>query len=408
MNRRHPSTMCALAVAFLAAATGCQRVPATAQNKAAAAGRPPVPVRLAVAEVKDVPVQVEAIGNAEAYSSVALKSRVAGQVQKVHVQDGQDVKENDLLFELDAQPFAQQVRLAEANVARDRALQAQAEAAVLRDAALARNARSQSDRYHSLMQQGIIPREQADQVRSTAEAAEASLAANQAAIESARAALRADEVRVAQARQELGYTKIRAPIAGRAGFVNVREGNLIKENDTVALVSILRIQPVYVSFSVPEQTLPEIRRQLAAGHLAVEALAAGQTQPAAVGRLSSIDNTVDASTGTIRLKAEFANADRILWPGQFVNVRLRLSVERSVVTVPSKAVVNGARGPFVWIVKADRTVENRDLQVARTHAGVTVVAGGLAAGETVVTEGQLRLTKGARVVTAEASKGGGS
>lgn len=379
--------------AFLVLLAGCG-----SQTGEVRAGEPPAaPVRATKVVRQDLPYDIQAIGNVEAYSSVGLKSRVDGQILNVHIRDGQDVREGQLLFELDDAPFVEEVRLAEANIARDIAAENQARANVERDAAQAKNARADAKRYESLLEQGIAAREQADRMLATAEAAEASLAANQAAIQSARAALKADEVRLAQAKLELSYTKIHAPISGRAGFISVKEGNLIKENDTNPLVSILRIQPVFVSFAVPEQDLAEIRGYMAKGPLPVQAEPPGGWQNPAVGHLASIDNTVDSSTGTIRLKAAFPNADLRLWPGQFVNVRLRLRIDRQVLVVPSQAVQNGPEGTFTWLVRPDLTAESRGVHVARTHGEQSVIAGGLAEGDTVVTEGQLRLTQGTRV-----------
>lgn len=389
----HSLALTCLAALFL---VSCSRPEASRPAEPGRAARG-VPVRVEKAVLRDVPVEILAIGNVEAFASVAVKSRVAGQILKVHFADAQDVREGDMLFELDPEPFREQARLAEANILRDRATERQAMASAQRDAALARNARQQADRYASLMSQGIVAKESADQMRTAAEAAEAALAADQAAVDSARAALRADEVRLAEAKLQLSYTAIRAPIGGRAGFISVKEGNLVKENDTSALVVIHRVEPVYVSFSVPEQSLPDIRKHMAAGALAVEVVEQARERQAASGRLTSFDNAVDASTGTIRLKATFANSDRSLWPGQFVNVRLRLRIDSQVLTVPSRAVQNGLKGQVAWAVMGDGTVESRIVQVARTYRDLAVVTGGLTEGEVVVTEGQLRLRKGETV-----------
>jgi multidrug efflux system membrane fusion protein len=360
-------------------------------------------VRIAKVVQRDVPFNVEAIGNVEAYSSVAIKSRIAGQIREVQVRDGQDVKPGDLLFALDDEPFLEQIRLAEANIARDRAMEKQAEANVARDEAEARTARGQAEPYERLTKLGIVAKEQAEQIRTQSEAAEASLEANRAAIESARAALRADEARLAEAKLQLSYTKIYAPISGRAGFVAVKLGNLVKENDTVSLVTILQIQPIYVTFAVPEQTLNEVRSRLSTGRLPVQAFVEGEEESAVSGVLSSVDNTVDPTTGTIKLKAEFANAGTRLWPGQFVNVRLQLRTEQRALVVPSRAVQTGPEGPFAWFVGPGLTAEVRKLNVTRSQGELAVVAEGLAEGDTVVTDGQLRLTPGAKVQVQEAA-----
>ncbi len=382
---------------------GCASQTDAAKKKGGPGPGPAAPVRVATVLRQDLPYEIQAIGNVEAHSSVAVKSRINGQIDKVHIQDAQDIRAGQLLFEIDPAPFLEQVRLAEANIARDIASEKQAQANVLRDIAQAKTARAQATRYESLMQQGIAAREQAEQMRSTADAAEAAVSANQAAIESSRASLKADESRLHQSQVELSYTKIHAPISGKAGFINVKEGNLVKENDTVSLVSILRVQPIFVSFSVPEQSLGEIRRYMAAGSLSVEAEPPGEHQLTAVGRLAAIDNSVDATTGMIRLKALFTNTDLRLWPGQFTNVRLRLRTDRQVLVMPSKAIQNGPQGTFTWFVKPDMTVEPRNIQVTRASADKSIIQTGLTEGDKVVIEGQLRLTRGARIeITAQA------
>ncbi len=397
MNRAVP-------VAFalgLLAATACKKPTAAAS----ATARPAVPVRVAPVTQQDVPLELRAIGNVEAHSSVAVKSRVAGMIKSVRFTEGQDVKKGDLLFEIDAAPFEENLRLAEANLLKDVALEKQAEAQAVRDRVTAKNARQQASRYQELQKQGIISRDQADQLLTVAEAAEASLAANVANIESARASARADESRINQARIQLGYTKIYAPISGSTGVINVKEGNLVKENDTVSLVDILQVQPVYVSFAVPEQSLPDIRRFRASGQLMVMAAPDGTQEPPTPGKLDFIDNSVDTQTGTIRLKATFPNTDRRLWPGQFANARLRLTTERNVVTVPAIAVQTGPNGSYVWLVKPDGTAEMRKVLLLRTQSDVSIISEGLQAGDSVVVEGQLRVVPGAKLQVLQTRSG---
>lgn len=383
-----------LAIALLLSSCARQSAPPAAAGNAAK--RPGTPVRAASASRQDVPLEVRAIGNVEAISSVAIKSRVAGQLLRVHIRDGQDITKGQLLFEIDAVPFEEQLRLAEANLARNAAAEKQTQASIARDRAQARNARAQADRYLSLQKEGIVSRDQTEQFTTAAEAAEASLNAEQASLESVRASMRADDARVADAKLHLGYTKIYAPMAGRAGAVAVKEGNLVKENDTT-LVSILQVTPVYVSFAVPENALSSIRRNMTLRKLLVEAVSEGSAEPPVTGTLDFIDNTVDATTGTIKLKATFSNVGFRLWPGQFVNVNLNLATERSVVTVPAQAVQNRQAGQYVWVVKPDMTAELRPVVLARTRGDLAVVAEGLMAGENVVTEGQLRVTPGAKL-----------
>lgn len=357
---------------------------------------PVVPVRLAVVEQRDVPLEIRGVGNVEAIAVVQIKSRVAGQIARVYVRDGTEVQQGQVLFELDAQPFLEQVRQAEANLARDQALEKQALANLERDRAQARYARAQADRFQALFKEGIVSREQAEQATAAAEAAEAAVSADQAALESARAAIRADQARLADARLHLSYTRIAAPINGRAGAVAFREGNLVKENDATPLVSILQLRPVYVSFGVPEQQLAEIRRRWRAGGLEVEATPEGSLSSER-GQLSFLDNAVDPATGAIKLKATFANTNALLWPGQFVNVRLILGIERQAVVIPNQAVQRGPDGTYVWVAERDQRAQMRPVEVARIRQELAVIQSGLQPGERVVTQGQLRLTPGARL-----------
>lgn len=392
----------AVSVALLSA---CSSEPGP--STPASGGGRGTPVRAAPVVIQAVPLEIRAIGNVEAYSSVAIKSRVAGQLVRVHVRDGGDVQKGELLFEIDPLPFEEQLRQVEANLARNRALEKQAEASIVRSRSQARQAQAQSERYAKLLKEGITSSEQADQFRAAAEAAEAGLNADVSALESARAAIRADEARVSEAKLQLSYTKIYAPISGRAGGVLIKEGNLVKDNDTTALINILQVNPVYVSFAVPEKWLEQVRNRMRVRRLQV--LAAGEGSEAAPesGILDFIDNTVDTTTGTIRMKATFPNRNLTLWPGQFANVTMTLDVQRNAVTVPVQAVQNRQEGQYVWIVKTDMTAELRPVEVARTHGETAVISNGVQAGESVVTEGQLRVTPGAALlVTKSATRAG--
>jgi multidrug efflux system membrane fusion protein len=353
-------------------------------------------VRVAKSERRDVAFELRAIGNVEAWSSVAVKPRVAGQLLKVHVRDGADVKEGDLLFEIDPLPFLENVRAAEAALARDVAAEKQAVAAIARAQAQAANARAQAERYSALFREGVGAREQMDQYTTAADAQEAQLNAEKAALESARAAMRADEARLAEAKLQLSYTKVHAPGPGRAGFVGIKAGNLVRENDTAPVVTILQIQPAWVSFGVPEGYLNEIRRA-AASSPRVDVVDEAGGGVRATGRLDVIDNAVDAATGTIKLKARFENSSRELWPGQFVNVVMQLRTDRGVVTVPNAALQDGPEGRYVWVVSAEGKAQMRAVQVARVQGNTAVIAGGLNEGETVVTFGQLGVRDGTAV-----------
>ncbi len=380
------------AVVLLSACARKEQAP----QGAAAGGPRTAAVKVASASRRDMPVEIRAIGNVEAYSSVAVKSRVAGQLMRVHIRDGQDVRQGQLLFEIDPLPLEAQLRQAEANLARDRAMEKQAEASIARSRAQARQARAQADRYATLAKEGISSREQTEQFRSAAEAAEAGVNADVSALESARAAIRADEARVAEAKLNLGYTKIHAPISGRVGAVMIKEGNLVKENDTTPLVTILQVTPVYVSFTVPEHWIDEIRSYMRSRQLPVLAVPEGARE-AASGVLDSIDNSVDATTGTIRLKAKFPNQKLALWPGAFTNVVMTLRTERDALVVPAQAVQNRQEGRYVWIVKPDMTAELRPVEVTRTQGELAVISSGVESGESVITEGQLRVTPGAKL-----------
>jgi membrane fusion protein, multidrug efflux system len=361
---------------------------------------PAVAVRAVSATTSDVPLEIAAIGNVEAIASVDIKSRVTAPVLRVNFSEGQDVKKNDLLFDLDPETYNRQIAEIEANIAKDNANAEQAKANMARDEVMLKNSRLIADRGTELLKEGIFSKEQTEQVVSNADAAKASLEADRAALESATAAAKADRARLEQTRLLLGYTQIHAPISGRAGAVAVKQGNLAKENDTT-LVTILQTSPIYVSFSVPEDLLPEVRRYQNSGSLAVTAISSDGKESSGV--LSFIDNTVDTATGTIRLKASFENAQRILWPGQFVNVRARLAIEHNRILAPSRTVQTGPEGRYVWVVNpSDSSVSMRKVQVLRnyTPAGQpeqAVIGQGLKPGEQVVSEGQLRLSPGAHV-----------
>ena len=370
-----------------------------------------------------VPLHVVTVGNVQAYTTVGVKSQIAGQITKVHFTEGREVKRGDLLFTLDPRPFEASLRQNEANVAKDVAQRRQAEAALgqrgaevtqalanlERDLAQMENARVQEQRYRDLAKKEFIAREQYDQVRTNfaalqavvqasraaVENARASARAAEAAVENAQAAIKGNEAMVESARLQLGYTAIRAPMDGRTGNLLAQVGNVVKSGEDAPLVVIVQVQPIYVSFSVPEQQLTAINSYRARGTLTVEARIDGGRRTAA-GTLTFVNNTVDPTTGTIQLKATFPNADDALWPGQFVDVVLMLASEAAVV-VPAEAVQAGQQGSFVFVVKPDLTVESRRVKVGRRLPRELVIEEGLQAGERVVTDGQLRLVPGARV-----------
>lgn len=383
-----------------------------------------IPVMVGTVIQKAVPVQIRAIGNVQAYSTITAKSIVGGEINQVHFAEGQDVKRGDPLFTIDPRPFEAGLKQAEANLARDIAqvgqveadlakniaLVKQAEANLERDVAGAENAKVEAKRYESLIERQVVSRQQYDQFRTKAEALEATVRADKAAkesaeaavrssragLENARAAVRAEQAAVENAKILLGYCFIHSSMDGRTGNLLVKRGNVVKAND-IDLVTINQINPIYVGFSVPEQNLLEIKKYMARGPLKVEAFPPNDTSGAEQGVLSFIDNTVDKTTGTILLKGTFANKERQLWPGQFVNVILTLTTQPNAIIVPSQAIQTGQKGQYVFIVKPDLTVESRPITVGRTLTDETVVESGLKPDERIVTDGQLRLFPGAKV-----------
>ena len=291
-----------------------------------------------------------------------VKARITAPVLRVNFQEGQDVRKGELLFELDPETYNRQITELEANVLKDTASEKQSAANIEKDQATLKNLQTLADRGGKLLKEGIFSREQNDLAVSNADAAKAALDADRAALESAKATETADRSRLAQMKLSLSYTKIFAPISGRAGAIQVKQGNLAKENDTT-LVTLLQISPIYVSFSVPENLLPEVRKYDAQRPLTVSVIAADNS--AASGTLRFIDNSVDATTGTIKLKAAFENSHRNLWPGQFVNVHAQLNVEHGRVLIPSQTVQTGPDGKYVWVMKPDATAVMRPVQVLR-------------------------------------------
>lgn len=389
MRRNGRITLVLAALALLA--TGCSDR-ATAQKPPSAP--PAVPVMVAEAVERKVPLQVSTVGNVQASATVALRSQVPGQIEQVHFTEGRDVRKGDLLISLDARPFEAALRQAEAAVGQRQAEVAQARANLAREAAQQEWAQKQESRYRELLGKELIAREQYEQIRTNAAAMEATVRASRAAEENARAAATAAQAAVETAKLQLAYTKIHSPIDGRTGNLLVQRGSVIKANDDKELVVIAQVRPIHVSFALPEQHLAEVKRYQAAGSLKVEARMPNQT-PAA-GTLTFINNTVDPTTGTIQLKATFANADNALWPGQFSEVTLTLATESAIV-VPSQAIQPGQQGPYVFVVKSDLKVEARKVQPGRRLEGETIVTGGLKPGERVVTDGHLRLVPGAKV-----------
>jgi membrane fusion protein, multidrug efflux system len=327
-----------------------------------------VPVVAATADQKNVPLQIKAIGNVEAYNTVAVKSQVNGEISEVFFREGQDVRQGKMLFRIDPRPFEAALR--------------QAESALVRDRAQAVNAQEDAKRYAALAGKGYVSVQEYDRARTNSNALDAVVQADEAAVENARL--------------QLEYTAIMSPIDGRTGAITVQKGNVVKAND-VPLVTINQITPIYVTFSVPEQDLANIKKHQASGDLHVDVSIPQSGNKPITGALTFIDNKVNTTTGTILLKATFSNQDRVLWPGQFVDVVLTLTTEPNRVIVPTEAIQTGQQGQYVYVIKDDMTAELRVVTPGRLYGNWTVIDQGIAAGDKVVTDGQLRLVPGAKV-----------
>lgn len=368
---RRPRVAFALALPLVLAVVSCGDGKAKGPS-----GPPPVPVTTATVVQKTVPVTFRAIGHVEPIATVAVKARIGGELQRVAFTEGESVRAGATLFTIDPRPYRAALAQAEAGMARNQALLAKAEA--------------DATRYAGLVRQDYVTKEQYDQI-----------VANAAAL---RAAIAADQANLDAAKLNLAYCTITAPVAGRTGALTIKAGNLVKANDDKPLVTINQVQPIHVAFSVPAQLLPSLtaRREDA---VKVAATLPGGSAAIAEGSLSFIDNEVDTASGTLLLKATFANADEVLWPGQFVDLTVRLGEEPARIVVPASAVQSGQRGQYAFVVKDDGTVELRTLTVARGDEKEAIVETGLEPGETVVTDGQLRLVPGAKVTVKSAENG---
>ena len=395
---------CAAAAALLVLLAGCSGKGSAPPNSKKGGGD--VPVTTTTVSARDVPVELQVIGNVEAYSVIGLKAQVSGELTKAYFHEGDYVRKGDPLFSIDPRAMKAQVQQAQATLLRDQALLSQAKANMARDQAQAKYSRDQANRYADLQKEGIVSKDQTEQLRSAADASSQAIAADQAAIDSALAEIAAQKATVDTMQVQFGYTEIKSPIDGRTGSINVKQGNIVTAN-TVDLMTINQVQPIYVTFAVPEAQLGEIKRYMAVGKLPVMAIP--QDDPSAVetGVLTFTDNNVDMTTGTIKLKGTFPNASRKLWPGQFVRVTLRLTTQQNALVVPNQAIQTGQDGSFVFVVKADRSVENRPVTTGARIDQDLVVQTGLTIGETVVTEGQLRLAPGMKVVVRQPGAPGG-
>jgi len=344
--------------------------PAVAADKpATAAPAPGVPVTAGTVTAADVPVLLTAIGSVQAYNMVTIKGRVDGQIVGVQFTEGQDVKAGTPLIQIDPRPY--------------QAALEQAEATKQKDEAQLVSLQQDLARWTELVGQGYKSKQTYDQTK--------------AQVDQFKAAIKADEAQINMARLNLGYAAIRAPIDGRLGAKLIDIGNMVRATDSTGLVTIAQLKPIFVSFTLPQEQQHKVREKQARAPLEVLAYGEDGKTPLATGKLTLIDNVVEQTTGTIRLKASFDNADERLWPGEFVNVRLVLNMRRDVATVPAQTVQQGPNGNYAYVIKDDETVERRDVDVAVVQDGVAVITKGLSAGEKVVVEGQYRLTQGARI-----------
>jgi membrane fusion protein, multidrug efflux system len=364
-----------------------------------------IPVEIAAASQKDVPLEIKSIGNVEALSTVAVRSQVEGVLQQVHFQPGNEVKKGDPLFTIDPRPLQAALNQAQANLLKAQIAVKQGQDIVAKDQATARNLRTIAKRDATLVEQGVISREEYDNAVSAAEAAEAAVRADQSSVGNLQAAVKAEQANVENAKVQLSYAIIRSPISGKTGNLAVTAGNLVRANDTTALVTITQVAPIYVTFAVPEQDLYRIKEHSGSSDFATQAVIPGDEKNPAQGKLSLVDNTVDVTTGTIRLKATFDNPDRGLYPGQFVNVVLTLGIQHGAIVVPSPAVQIGQDRTFVYVVKPDSTAELRTVKTGEAVGELTVIEQGLQPGEQVITDGQLRVIPGAKVQAKAAAAG---
>ena len=369
----------AVVVAMVAAAAvWWHRSGADVPQAAAQAPAPGIPVTAGTVAIEDVPVFLHGIGTVQAYNSVAIKSRVDGQIVKVEFKEGQDIKEGDLLFQIDPRGY--------------QAALEQAQAAKQKDEANLAGAQADLERYEKLLTPGWQTRQSYDQQK--------------AQVAQLQAAIKGDEAQINTAKINLGYTDIRSPIDGRLGARLVDKGNIVHANDNTPLVMITELKPIFVSFTLPQETLDDVHENNKQAPLVVRAFSGDGKKQLAEGKLTLIDNMIDQATGTIHLKARFDNENERLWPGEFVSLRVILSMRRGVATVPQQTVQQGPNGHYAYVIKPDNTVERRAVEVASIQDGIAVITKGLAENERVVVDGQFRLTEGARVnPTAAAARG---
>ncbi len=386
--------------------TGC-----TNRAAPAAFDRPPAPVTVTEAAMQDVPVYLDAIGKTVARETVAIQPQVSGRIIKIHFADGANVKKGDMLFTVDPAQFEAAVSQAQANVTKSIALKKQAEANLNRDLAVAKWNALQVKRYAQLVSAGVVAREQYEQLAATADSSNATVDADKAAVHSADEAIKADNAAVDRAKLDLSYCYIKSPIDGRAGQRLVDVGNVVNpggssSNNTNsatsngppsnALLIIERLDPIYADFTISQNDLGKVQEQMHAGTLKTEVRLPDATDPVA-GQLTFLDNSVQNTTGQVTLRATVPNTDRRFWPGRFVNIRLVLNTIRGAVLVPATAPQMSAKGSYVYVVKQDMSVDQRQVTLGQRHGDQIVIEQGVQPGERVVTNGQVGVTPNGKV-----------
>ncbi len=404
-EKRNPSFRILLSAVAVTFFVGCA-------NKAAQQGfeRPPAAVSITAAVAQDVPTYLDAIGRTVAREVVSIQPQVSGRIMKIHFTDGADVKKNDMLFTIDSRPFEASLRQAQANVSRDNALKKQAEANLAREVAQAKWGDVQLKRYGKLVEQGVVPREQYEQLRANQDSLNANVGSANAAVHSAGEAIKVDTAAVESARVQLSYCFIRSPIAGRAGQRLVDVGNVVNpgggsssnsgggsSGNSGALLVIERLDPIYADFTISQNSLVEVQQQMRAGRLRAEVRLPETSDEPVIGQLTFLNNAVENTTGTVSLRATIPNAGHRFWPGRFVNIRLVLNTIHQAVLVPAVAPQMSAKGSFVYVVKEDSTAEQRPVTLGQRQGDLVVIENGVAAGERVVTTGQLGVTPGGKV-----------
>ncbi len=371
--------------------TGC------AKKDPPAFERPPTPVTVAAAVAQDVPIYLDAIGKCAAREVVSIQAQVPGRITKIHFTDGADLKIGDPLFTIDPRPFEAELQRAQATLDKDAALKNQAQENLAKDTAQANNGRAQAQRYEKLNQQGIVSKDQYDQIRTNAEALDAAVSADRAAVRSAEQTLQVDKAAVEMARTQLGYCYIHSPVHGRAGHRLVDVGNVVSPSSGSSLLVIQRLDPIYADFTVTQNDLSAVQQNMARGRLRVEVRLPDEPNNLRSGELTFLDNAVQEATGTVALRATIPNSDHHFWPGRFVKIRLLLSTLQGAVLVSATAPQTSAKGPFVYVVKEDSTAELRAVTLGQRQGDLVVVDQGIKPGERVVTGGQLGVTPGGKV-----------